>query len=459
MATAQRRATRQRIYRARRIGTTFARIYLGIKTHQLLDRTSTESEARRKRRWSRFHRRSGRQIYDAATELRGFILKGCQFLSARADVLPPEYIQALSTLQDRVPPHGFEEIQSQIELELRAPLETVFHGFSESAVASASLAQVHAARLPDGEAVAVKVQYPEIEALVHSDLANLRTLFGAVGLFERDFDLIPLVEELGHHIPLELDFVHEGINAERIAEFFKSRDDIHIPRIHWAITSRRLLVSDFVSGIKISDGESLDKAGLDRRQVMQSLAEAYCEQIFVHGFFHADPHPGNLLVRPIPGDKTRGQIVFLDFGLAKQLPPDFRKNFLELVAGLISGDAEKMTGKLLDLGFETRDHSRDSLKNISLALIRLSNRLRHQTYLDPEVIKEASEELPRLIRENPIVRIPGHLVLLARVIALLSGLGRTLDVRLDMLKLILPYASLGVSRKGVGSEAMGRESE
>lgn len=451
MAKTLRRDTRERLYRARRIGTTFARIYLGIKANQLLDGAGTESS--RKRRWARFHARSGRQIYDTATELRGLILKGCQFLGARADILPPEYIQALSSLQDRVPPHKFEVIRSQVELELRAPLESVFSTFSEKAAASASLAQVHEACLPNGQSVAVKIQYPEIEDLVRFDLANLRTLFQAVGLFERDFDLLPLVNELSHHLPLELDFVHEGINAERVAEFFRQRDDIHVPRIHWEITSRRVLVSDFVSGVKISDTESLDKAGLDRSQIMQSLAEAYCEQIFVHGFFHADPHPGNLLVRPIPGDKTRAQIVFLDFGLAKQLPPDFRKNVLAFVSALIGGNIEAMTEALVDLGFETRDHSRDSLQNISSALIRMANQMRHRTSFDPDVIKRASEELPRLLRENPIIRIPGHLVLLGRVLALLSGLGRTLDVKLDMLRLILPYASLGLSRTSAGTEA------
>lgn len=459
MPSTRPRATAQRLYRARRIGGTFARIYLGIKAQQLLDRNSVESETSRKKRWSRFHRRSGRQIYEAATELRGVILKGCQFLGARADVLPPEYIEALSSLQDQVPPHDFAEIRSQIELELRAPLETVFEEFAEEAMASASLAQVHRARFPTGERVAAKVQYPEIETLVASDVANLRSVFKAVGFFEKDFDLLPLVDELSHQLPLELDFVHEAISAERISEFFEEREDIHVPRIHWEVTSRRLLVSDLISGIKISDGKAIDEAGLDRTQVMQSLAEAYCEQIFVHGFFHADPHPGNLLVRPVPGNEQRAQIVFLDFGLTKELPPDFRKNFLELIAGLLSGDADAMTGKLMDLGFETRDHSRESLRNISAAFIQVAKRLRHQTYLDPDVIKDASEDLPRLIRENPIVRIPGHLVLLARVVGLLSGLGRTLDVRLDMLKLILPYASLGLSRKDMEKQATEGPSE
>ncbi|MCH2186686.1 ABC1 kinase family protein, partial [Myxococcota bacterium] len=387
MASTFRRDTRERLYRARRISSTFARIYLGIKAHQFLDGAPARSNS--ERRWARFHARSGRQIYDTATELRGLILKGCQFLGARADILPPEYIQALSSLQDRVPPHEFEEIRGQVELELGAPLESVFSFFSEGAIAAASLAQVHQAKLAGGRCVAVKVQYPEIEDLVHFDLANLRALFQAVGLFERDFDLLPLVKELSHHVPLELDFVHEGINAERVAEFFRLRDDIHVPRIHWEITSRRVLVSDFVSGIKISDTDSLDKAGLDRSQIMQSLAEAYCEQIFVHGFFHADPHPGNLLIRPIPGDESRAQIVFLDFGLAKQLPANFRKHVLEFISALVNGDPETMTGALLDLGFETRDDSRKSLNKISSALIRMASRMRHQAHFDPQVIKQA----------------------------------------------------------------------
>ena len=441
MAMLRRPGARQRLQRARRIGTTFGRIYLGIKANQVMDRRPGGRHG--ERRWSRFHRESGRAIHEIAVELGGLILKGCQFLGARADVLPPEYVEALSDLQDRVPPHPFEDIRSRVELELRSPLESVFAEFCETPVASASLAQVHLARLPDGHRVAVKVQYPGIEELVRSDLANLRTLFRAVGFIERDLDLMPLIAELGEHVPLELDFVNEGVNAERIANFFEGRNDLEVPRIHWELTTRRVLVSDFVDGIKINDAAGLARAGIDPQQVMRTLAEAYCEQIFVHGFFHADPHPGNLMVRPPTEANGPGRVVFLDFGLAKELPSSFRKAVVEFAGALIGGRPDAMASALLELGFETRNDSTESLRTLSAALLDVATRLRHQTYLDPAVIRDAGRELPRMIRENPIVRIPNHLVLLSRVLALLSGLGRTLDVKLDMLRLILPYAATG----------------
>ncbi|MAI77738.1 MAG: hypothetical protein CL917_02240 [Deltaproteobacteria bacterium] len=430
-------SVQRRFFRATRIGTTFARIYVGVKFNQLLDPRSPDIQAQE--RWSKFNRRSAQEIYAAAIELRGLILKGCQFLGARADALPPEYVQVLSSLQDRVPPHPLEEIQAQIELELRAPLRSVFSEFSESAMASASLAQVHEALLPNGQRVAVKVQYPEVENLIHFDLANLNTLFKAVGLLERDFDLAPLIAELGEHVPNELDFVHEGINAERVSDFFDHREDLYVPRIHWEMTTRRVLVSDFVSGIKINDLVEIDRADFNREEIMTKLIEAYCEQVFVHGFFHADPHPGNLMVRAIPGTEKTLQIVFLDFGLAKELPHGFRKAILEFTGALLGGNTDAMAGALLDLGFETRGQSLDSLKKLAAAFHRIASRLRYESHLAPDIIQEAGRELPRLIREDPIIRIPSHLVLLGRVLALLSGLGRTLEVKVDMLQIILPY--------------------
>ena len=201
-----------RIYRARRISTTFGRVYLGIRAQRFIARRLEPRDM--EQRWARFNRRSAEAIYEAAVELRGLILKGCQFLGSRADVLPPQYIEVLSRLQDRVPAKPFEVVRGIVEQELSDDLENVFESFAERPIAAASLAQVHEARLRSGERVAVKVQYPEIEALVRSDLANLRILFRAVGLVERDFDLLPLLDEIGQHVPLELDFENEGRNAE-----------------------------------------------------------------------------------------------------------------------------------------------------------------------------------------------------------------------------------------------------
>ncbi len=207
-------------------------------------------------------------------------------------------MEILSRLQDRVPAKRFPVVRETIEEELDRPLGEIFASFEESPIASASLAQVHRAVLHSGETVAVKVQYPEIASLVRSDLSNLRVLFRTVGLVERDFDLMPLVDELGTHMPLELNFVNEAHNAERISRFYEDREDVHVPRVHWEYTTRRVMVSEFIEGIKISDARALRGAGIDPNAIMRTLIEAYCEQILIRGFFHADPHPGNLLVEP-----------------------------------------------------------------------------------------------------------------------------------------------------------------
>ena len=450
-ATTKLRSLAQRGYRARRIASTFGRIYLGAKANQLIARHSNEIETQL--RWAKFNQNSAETIFKAAVELRGLILKGCQFIGSRSDVLPPEYCEVLSALQDRVPPRPFAEIREVVERELGEPLEQSFSDFSEASVASASLAQVHSARLPDGRRVAVKVQYPEIRELMQSDLSNLGALFRATGLIERNFDLMPLVEELAEHMPRELDFCNEGINAERVTKFFKNRKDIVIPSIEWELTTTRILVSDFIEGIKITDTKRLDEAGIDRTAVMQSLVEAYCEQILVHGFFHADPHPGNLMVLPATAQNEPPRVVFLDFGLAKQLPPAFRKSALEFVGALLQGNPEAMGSALVDLGFETRGGSPEALQRVAQVLLDVAKRLRNQTYLEPGILREAGESLSRVIRENPLVHIPSHIVLLGRVFGLLSGLGNTLGVKLDMLQTILPYAAGQSPHRSPGKES------
>jgi predicted unusual protein kinase regulating ubiquinone biosynthesis (AarF/ABC1/UbiB family) len=426
-------STGERLYRARRVGTTFGRIYLGIKTNQFIAKRLRPPDMRE--RWSRFNRTSAESIYDAAVDLRGLILKGCQFLGSRADVLPREYVEVLSRLQDRVPPKPFSVVKEVVERELDRPLGRVFRHFSAKPIASASLAQVHEAELVDGQRVAVKVQYPEIEALVRSDLANLRFLFRAVGMFERDFDLMPLLDELGSYLPRELDCVNEGRNAETVASFFVDRPEVVVPKIHWEWTTRRVLVMEFMPGIKITEVEALRAARVDLDCVTQILVEAFCRQILTHGFFHADPHPGNLLVQP-----EGPRLVLLDFGLSKDLPPKFREGVVALALAMIRDDVEGLGRALLDLGFETKSGDPESLMDVARFFLDFARRFRAQPYADPHMFDDLNDEIPEMIRANPIVRVPGHVVLIGRVLGLLSGLGRTLDSRVDLLRTILPYA-------------------
>ena len=420
---------------------TLGRIYLGAKAQQLVQRRIGPPDM--DARWERFSRESAEAIFDAAVDLRGLILKACQFLGSRPDMLPPAFVEVLSTLQDRVPPRSFETIRALAERELGAPLESVFASFSRRAVAAASLAQVHEATLPNGARVAVKVQYPEIRQLVHSDLADLRRILGAIGWLERDLDLDFVIDEFANTIPQELDFVREGHNSERIASMLgvpDGRPDLFVPKVHWDLSSSRLLVCEFVDGIKITDAPALRRAGVDTTQVMQSLIEIYCEQILVHGFFHADPHPGNLFV--LPGDSAGGgpaRVAMIDFGLAKELPSGFREGCVAFASALLTGKPDGMARALEDMGFETRDGGRPALERIAALLLDAAAAVRHQSYADRESLRGYGREISRLVRENPIVRMPSHIVLLGRTVALLSGIGKALDVHIDMLKIILPY--------------------
>lgn len=429
-------ATQQRIERARRIGVTVGRVYLGLKANQMLARGLSREQMRD--RWQRFHRDSAEAVYDAAIDLRGLILKGCQYLGARADLMPREWIDVLARLQDRVPARDLPTVRRIVESELGRPLEAVFQRFEPRPVASASLAQVHEAVLRDGRRVAVKVQYPEVAELVHSDLANLRALFRAIDWLEGDFDLSALVDEMGRHVPRELDFLSEASSAERVASHFAGRSDIHVPQIYREWTTRRVLVMEFIDGIKITDHAALAAAGVDMPRVVRTLMEAWCEQVLVHGFFQADPHPGNLLVEP------SGRLVLLDFGLTKDLPPAFRAQTLALLTALLRRDPEAMADALLEQGFATRDGARDSLVSLSRVGLAISAELAAHGALDPARLEAIAEELLAEVRGRPLVRVPGHIILLGRTLGLLSGLARQLDAGVDPLHVIFPYV-MGVA--------------
>ncbi len=430
--TPRRLGAAERLYRARRIGTTFGRVYLGIKANQFVARRLRPPDMAE--RWSRLHHDSASSIYEAAVELKGMILKGCQFMGARADILPPEYVEVLSRLQDRVPARPFRVVRRFVENEYKADLDDIFAEFSRRPVASASLAQVHEARLHDGRRVAVKVQYPEIEALVRSDLSNLRTLFRAVGLLERDVDLMPLVDELAEHVPRELDFENEARNSERVAAMLSHRSDVMVPSVVWEHTTSRVLCMEFADGIKVTETERLRKAGIDPDDVVRRLIEVWCEQILLHGFFHPDPHPGNLMVEP-----ESGRLVLLDFGLAKELPAHFRESILAFSAALIRGDAEDMVDAFIDLGFETRDGTHDGLLEVARFALEFAQRVRERAWVEERMFARWNDELAGEIRRNPIVRVPGHVVLLGRVLGLLSGVSRSLGSRVDLLPVVLPY--------------------
>ena len=354
-------ARRVRVGRFLLVAQMVARIYGGYKFIQWSGRlVSCTGQAERYRR---HHRRSAELIYRTALRLQGWLVKACQFIGTRADILPQEYIEVLSRLHDRVPPRPFAVIRKHIEAELKQPLEKVFSSFTAEPIAAASLAQVHQATLHDGRRVAVKVQYPDIAALVDLDLRSVGFFVEWLARLEPRYDFRFILNELRRYIPLELDFVHEGHNAEAVARNFAARgDDALVPRIYWEYTTPRLLVMEFMEGIKVTEVEALRRAGIDTRAVAQKLTEAYLRQILLDGLFHADPHPGNLLVQPGP------RLVFLDFGLTKDLPPEFPAEMARLTTAIVRQDAAEIVASFRRLGFVTKNGGSESLLVLGEAL-------------------------------------------------------------------------------------------
>jgi predicted unusual protein kinase regulating ubiquinone biosynthesis (AarF/ABC1/UbiB family) len=212
------------------------------------------------------------------------------------------------------------------------------------------------------------------------------------------------------------------------------RNDVKIPTVIWEHTTPRVLCMEFIDGIKITETERLEQAGIDSDALVRRLVEVWCEQILQHGFFHADPHPGNLMVEP-----ESGRLVLLDFGLTKQLPAHFRESILAFAAGLIRGDAEAMVSGFVALGFETRDGSHDGLLEVARFALEFAQKVRERAWVEERMFARWNDELAEEIRRNPIVRVPGHVMLLGRVLGLLSGVSRSLGSKVDLLPVVMPY--------------------
>jgi predicted unusual protein kinase regulating ubiquinone biosynthesis (AarF/ABC1/UbiB family) len=410
-----------------------ARIYGGYKGIQLARRLGL---ADRQDRLVRHHRRSAEAAYALATRLEGLPIKVCQFLGSRADILPDAYVEVLSRLQDKVPPRRAALMRAVIERELDRPLGEVFAEFDDVPIASASLAQVHRARLHDGREVAVKVQYPEIAHLVATDIRNFAFLVGALARLEPSFDFRVLVDEVTKLVPLELDFLNEASNAERMAACLAGRTDVFVPPVVREHSTARVLVSEFAPGVRLTDVDGLRKQGTDPKDVARRVSEIFTEMILVHGFFHGDPHPGNILVQPGP------RLVLIDFGLAKALPDDFRAAVVRLTMAIMAGQPHEIAAAFRALGFRTKNDSDDSLAMLGEAFLGFALR-NGIAYANPALLQKFNDELPRVMRANPLVGVPGDILLVGRVMGLLSGIGKQLGSDVDPAALLLPYLAGG----------------
>lgn len=430
-----------RIDRFVAVGALAGAVYGGYKLITLREQKfglpHEEAEAKR----HRHHDWSARRYYNIAITRQGLLIKLGQIIGSRPDLIPDEYIEVLSRLQDAVPPRSFPVIKRRIERNLKRPLEDIFAEFEETPIASASLAQVHRARLHDGRLVAVKVQYPGIQKIVDNDLRNVKLLLRVLAQFERNLDFGPIIEEMEDNIPLELDFINEGHNAEMIAANFADRADVLVPKIYWEYTTRRVLTMEFMEGIKVTDIPSLNKLGIDPPDVAQLVTDVYCEQLYLHGMFHADPHPGNLLVRRGPSDSPI--IVMLDFGLCRKYDDKFRLAYARMVNSMLRADLPEMIEAYKALGIRVKNPD-DPNVYIELSRSFMETAKPGTGYADADLVAEANERLTKVIRANPIVDIPREMLLIMRVVGLLSGLGKHLDSRVNVVNTLLPYTQMAL---------------
>ena len=408
-------------------------VYTDYKARQVRGRMSGGN--RRADWYDKEHERAARRLRDAAVDMEGLLIKVCQFMGSRADVLPPSFIRVLGELHDRVPPRPFREIRPHIEASLGRPIKECFAEIDETPVASASLAQVHRGRTLDGRDVAIKVQYPDIDRVVATDLANFSFFVHLLQRIEPNFDLRIVLHEIKVLIPLELDFVREAANARRFANDFAGDPSVRFPVPIGELTSRHVLTMDFIEGVKITDLAALERLGINKHEVAELLTRVCVRQILEHGFFHGDPHPGNLLIRK---EQAGIQLVVLDLGLAKAFTPELRDGIIRLTVAIIGKDPHAIGDAFRALGFRLRDGGDDTF--VALGELFLGQALNSgRAYADMEMVDRIQEELLAALRANPIVRAPSDLMLVLRVMGLLSGIGKTLDSQVNPLAAIMPF--------------------
>lgn len=375
-----------------------------------------------------------RSVYErirlAIEELGPTYIKFGQIMSTRRELLPPELIEELQKLQDQVAPLPFEEIRPVIQ-RYCPNLEECFDIIEEEPVAAASLSQVHRAVMRDGRVVALKVQRPGIVDLIETDLLILQSLARRVESLSpalRVYNLRGMVDEFSLQIRRELDFAQDGMNADRLRRNMRGIPGVKIPRVHWGISGPCLLAMDYVEGVRIDDVAAIRAFGLFPEDIADLGFSAYIQQIFVDGFFHGDPHPGNLLVT------RRGEVVFLDYGIVGVLRPERRRAFADLLLAMTRTDVAGVIAALEKLDVHISPADLDSVKD-DLYLVLLDYR---EMRLERVNFAVAIRGLTDILRRYHI-RVPSNLMLMMKVVVMVIDIGTRLDPSFNFDQRIRPY--------------------
>jgi predicted unusual protein kinase regulating ubiquinone biosynthesis (AarF/ABC1/UbiB family) len=442
--------------RYRRITFFFARMLLGLALWEIiLPRLGLRPLVERTR--NQRLKKTAARLRELALHMGGVMIKIGQFLSARVDVLPIAFTEELENLQDEVPAERYPAIRQVVEAEFKAPILDVFTAFDEQPLAAASIGQAHFAwlkkpnRAPDDPdalvQVVVKVQRPNIDLIVATDLKALDRVGKWLSLYEpirRRVDIPLLLADFSRTLHEEMDYLHEGRNAEAFAANFTDQPRVVVPRVAWAYTTPRVITLENVNAIKITDYEAITAAGVSRKEVASLLFRTYLQQIFSDHFFHADPHPGNLFVVPGVENGAAGrewQLVYVDFGMMGRITPVQRAGLREMAIAITTQDAPRAIKAYQMLGFLLPDADTRLLEQAGTQVFqrfwgKSTTELRDISFNE---VVEFTHQYKALLYSLPF-QIPEDLILLGRAVSILSGMCTGLDPEFNVWHSLLPYA-------------------
>ncbi|GFE71194.1 ABC-1 domain protein [Chroococcus sp. FPU101] len=372
-------------------------------------------------------------ITENLLELGPTFIKVGQLFSTRADLFPSEYVEELSKLQDQVPAFPYEQVAKIIAADLGKPIPQLFRSFDPIPLAAASLGQVHKAQLNSGEEVVVKIQRPGLKQLFTIDLAILKRItqyFQNHPKWGKGRDWIGIYEECCKILWKEVDYLNEGRNADTFRRNFRGEDWVKVPRVYWRYTSPRVVTLEYLPGIKISHYDAIEAAGLDRKLLARLGAKAYLHQLLNDGFFHADPHPGNIAV------SADGALIFYDFGMMGQLQSNVKEKLMQTLFGIVSKDGDRVVNSLIALGalVPTGD----------MSPVRRSVQFMLDNFMDKpfeeQSVASISEDLYDIAYDQPF-RFPATFTFVMRAFSTLEGVGKGLDPEFNFMEVAQPFAT------------------
>lgn len=371
-------------------------------------------------------------IRNTLLDLGPTFIKVGQLFSTRADIFPGEYVEELAKLQDKVPAFSYEQVEATIEKELGKKIPELFHNFEPIPLAAASLGQVHKAVLHTGESVVVKVQRPGLKKLFEIDLQILKGItryFQNHPKWGRGRDWLGIYEECCRILWEEIDYLNEGRNADTFRRNFRGYDWVNVPRIYWRYATSRVLTLEYLPGIKISQYEALEAAGLDRKAIARQGAQAYLLQLLNSGFFHADPHPGNIAI------SASGALIFYDFGMMGRIKSNIRQGLMETLFGIAQKDGDRVVQSLIDLGaIAPTDDMGPVRRSVQYMLDHFMDKP-----FENQSVAAISDDLYEIAYNQPF-RFPATFTFVMRAFSTLEGVGKGLDPEFNFMEVAKPYA-------------------